>query len=621
MSLLSKATGWGWQIVLLLLLAGAGFVASDGLAHSHSAQAAPAAQTPTDPPSAREGHAIYQENCAPCHGTQGWGDGPTAAQLSNPPTALADPQIARAAIPNDWFQVTKEGRMALFMPPWKNRLSDAEIWDVVAFALTLHTTQNELARGQTVWGEQCAACHGDQGAGDGPEAVAKNWTLPDFSDPAYASQRSLTDWFQTASQGQGNMPAFADVLSEQDLWNVSAFMRTFSSEPLAPLTLPSGDGVIRGAVSNGTPGGDPITGLTVTLRPFENLSALPTQEATVGEDGSFVFEGLPTGADYAYLLSTDYKDVDFTSVPVNFAAGPEQTVMLNVFEAGAAPGEIRVDLAQWFVDYQDGALLVGELYRLTHEGDRVYVGGEEVAPGKKAVLRFELPADAVQIATDGGAIGDRFILAQDGLVDTKPLPPGQSQLLVRYLLPYSGTRAELAHAVRYPVSRFSVLVSEGPKVSADGLTEAGTQAAGGINFTNYEAANVPANQTIRLQFRDLARVDAATTNVSTAVLASAPALLFGLAGLVAVTILGLLALALWRRPQPQLAATVGADPGAIDHTTMLQVIADLDDSFAAGEIDEDIYRSQRAALKRSLLATNHPPATPAVEGSEQPAHA
>jgi mono/diheme cytochrome c family protein len=604
-------------------------LAARGVGHATLVQAAPAAQAPTQPPSAREGHAIYQENCAACHGVRGAGDGPTAAELSNPATAFADPQIGRQAIPSTWFQVTKEGRMSLFMPPWKNRLTDEQIWDVVATALTLHTSSDELARGQTVWAAQCADCHGDLGVGDGPQAVASGWQMPSFADLAYTSERSLNDWFQAISQGQGNMPALGGQLAEDDIWAAVAYARTFSYQPLTAVAMPTGDGRVSGVVSNGTPGGDSVAGLTVTLRPFQDFEALPTQEVTVAADGAFSFAELPTAADFSYLLTATYKDVDFSSDLITFEDGLEQAATLAVYEAGTTPGDIRVDLAQWFVDYQDGALLVGELYRLTHDSDSVYTGGAEVAPGKRTVLQFDLPDGYTSLAVDGGVLGDRFVLTPEGVVDTQPLPPGQSQLLLRYLLPYEGARAELAHAVRYPVSRFSALVNQGPTVEVEGLAQAGTQAAGDRVFDNYEAVDVAAGQPISIQLRDLARVAgaSATNSQSPAVLANSPVLLYGLAAAAIAAIAAVLVFALvWPRPPAQL-APVGASPRtegqaspAPQRRRLLQAIADLDDSYAAGEIDAASYTGQRAALKRSLVAaTSQAHESAPNPGSDQPA--
>lgn len=583
-------------LILALLL-----LSALALATAWRVQAAPDAQAPTTPPSARNGHAIYQENCAPCHGPQGGGDGPTASQIANGVPALADPAIARAATPAEWFEITKEGRMANFMPPWKNRLTDEQIWDVVAFAFTLHTNQAELSRGEQVWGEQCAACHGPVGAGDGPQAPA---VMPSLNDPALVANTSLDGWFEVTSAGQDAMPGFADELSEEDRWAAVEYARTFSFLPMTAPRLASGEGRITGSVTNGTPGGGPVDGLTVTLRPYLNFEEQQPITVTVGADGQFVFDGLPTAQEYVYLATTSYGGIDFGSQPVRFDSGTVIDLPLPVYEKGDTAGNIAVSLAQWFVDYQDGALLVGELYRVNHDGDRVYTGGETVAPGKKAVLTFELPDNATDLVLDGGELGDRFVLVDGTLVDTQPMAPGGRQILMRYLLPYSGTRAQIKHAVPYPVAQFSVLVNDqGADVTVDGFTQTGTQSAADREFLTYTAANLPANQPVQVQLRNLARGVAATASSSNAVLAYRPGLLFGLAGLVGVAVVGLavLALVLGRRSAQGAPAPAAAVNLAAERQRLLQAIADLDDEYQAGGLEDEAYQSQRAALKRSLL--------------------
>ena len=139
------------------------------------------------------------------------------------------------------------------------------MWDAVAYAFTLSTSESEIARGQAIWGENCAACHGDSGAGDGPEAIANNWQIANLSDPAFSAGQSLDAWHDVTVAGRGAMPAFQDKLPDADIWAVLDYARTFSFQPLTAPAVPPGTGKLLGKVTNGTPGGDPVSGLTVTL--------------------------------------------------------------------------------------------------------------------------------------------------------------------------------------------------------------------------------------------------------------------------------------------------------------------------------------------------------------------
>jgi mono/diheme cytochrome c family protein len=548
-------------------------------------------------------------------------------------TALADPAIARLATPAAWFEIVKEGRMALYMPPWKNRLSDEQIWDVVAYSLFLQASEAELAQGAAVWEEQCAACHGSDGAGAGPQATAAGLAMPDLSDASLTASRSLSDWYTVTSQGQGAMPGFAKTLSEEDIWAAVHVARTFTVPPvtattdLTGTTVLTGTGRLTGQVINGTTG-QPVTA-AVMLNPFENFEPLATREVQTGPDGSFVFENLPTGAQYVYLASTIYGDNSFGSEVVSFPAGEtELATTLTIYESSATPGEIRVNLAQWFVDSHQGALLIGELYRFDHDSDRVYVGSEEVAPGQNAVLRFNLPEGATSVVLDGGEIGGRFIRTADGVVDTQPLLPGGSQVLLRYLLPYDGTRAEFAHSVPYPVDRLNVLVVDGPRVTTD-LQSLGPQTVADQQWNSFEATNLPAGEPVSLRLSDLARAQntaVAPPGGSDAVLAHNPALLFGIGVAALVAILGVFGAYLLFRPKVPATAEVApplavAPAGVVDPATekqrLLASIAQLDDLHASGGLEEEIYQRARTAQKRSLVlvaqaqpAMGNPPAGP-----------
>lgn len=575
------------------------------------AVAGPLLQSPAFPPSAQNGQPLFQENCAPCHGAAGWGDGPTVAELPQGATALADPAIARLATPAQWFEIVKEGRMMQFMPPWKSRLSDDQIWDVVATSLFLHTSQAELAQGAAVWDQQCAACHGLDGAGAGPRAVADGLIMPDLTDPSVTVSRSLADWHTVTSAGRGAMPAFAATLSDAQIWAVAQHARSFTFQPVVAAVVPPGTGRLTGQVINGTTG-QPVAA-TVILNTFDNFIPLQIQEAQTSPDGAFAFVDLPTGSQYVFLLTSVYGDSTFGSEIASFPIGEDAlNLPLTVYETSATPGEIRVDLAQWFVDSHQGALLVGELYRIVHDSATVYLGSEEVAPGRNAVLRFDLPAEAMSVVLDGGEIGGRFILTEDGVVDTQPLLPGSSQVLMRYLLPYNGSSAELAHSVLYPVDRLNVLVVDGPEVSTS-LQSLGPQTVAEQQWNSFEGMNLLAGQTVSLGLTGLAEAQnpvVAPPATSDAVVANNPALLFAIGAAALAAILGVFVIYVLRRPTGQesaekplavpVAPTGDADLAA-ERQRLLASIAQLDDLYAAGAMDDESYQRARAAQKRSLL--------------------
>lgn len=106
------------------------------------APSAPAAPTaPAVTPDAAKGSTLYAANCASCHGPRGDGDGPTAVALVPKPAKHHDGAYMNALTNEHLFKVIKEGGPSVgkspMMAPWGGMLSDAQIWDVVAFVRSL----------------------------------------------------------------------------------------------------------------------------------------------------------------------------------------------------------------------------------------------------------------------------------------------------------------------------------------------------------------------------------------------------------------------------------------------------------------------------------------------------
>jgi len=87
-----------------------------------------------------------------------------------------------------------------------------------------------IAAGKTVYTQQCAACHGTTGKGDGPAAIALKTKPGDLSDPKMWQQ---TDGalFWKISEGRESMPAYKKLLTDEQRWNVVNHTRTLAKKP------------------------------------------------------------------------------------------------------------------------------------------------------------------------------------------------------------------------------------------------------------------------------------------------------------------------------------------------------------------------------------------------------
>jgi mono/diheme cytochrome c family protein len=80
--------------------------------------------------------------------------------------------------------------------------------------------------GMSLYTKNCASCHGKTGLGDGVKARALKEFPGDFSKAEYQNQTDGEHFYKTKF-GRGEMPKYEGKLSDDDIWNMVNYMRTF----------------------------------------------------------------------------------------------------------------------------------------------------------------------------------------------------------------------------------------------------------------------------------------------------------------------------------------------------------------------------------------------------------
>jgi mono/diheme cytochrome c family protein len=131
-----------------------------------------------------------------------------------------------------------------------NHLSDPEKWDVVASFWQSNTTPESLANGRRLYAQNCAACHGESGAGDGvfaddlaragkssmqTMAGAEEMMMQtplDFTEAKRmlgASPALLQGKILRGGMGTG-MPMWGSIFTDQEIWDLIAYLYSFQFE-------------------------------------------------------------------------------------------------------------------------------------------------------------------------------------------------------------------------------------------------------------------------------------------------------------------------------------------------------------------------------------------------------
>jgi mono/diheme cytochrome c family protein/plastocyanin len=129
-------------------------------------------------------------------------------------------------------------------------LTETQRWDVVAYIWQSNTTKESLSNGQKLYAQNCAACHGENGAGDGVFAddlqsigdssmqsmngsMEMSMQTPvDFTDPTRmlgASPALLQGKILRGGMGTG-MPMWGSIFTEEQIWDLIAYLYSFQFE-------------------------------------------------------------------------------------------------------------------------------------------------------------------------------------------------------------------------------------------------------------------------------------------------------------------------------------------------------------------------------------------------------
>ncbi len=107
---------------------------------------------------------------------------------------------------------------------------------LLASAMPLAHAAVDLEAGRRVFESVCVVCHGATGQPDADDPVVKGLgVLPaDLSDPLFNSREPQADWLLVVKHGgaalglSAVMPAHRDALSEEDIENVVAYIKTLA---------------------------------------------------------------------------------------------------------------------------------------------------------------------------------------------------------------------------------------------------------------------------------------------------------------------------------------------------------------------------------------------------------
>jgi len=395
---------------------------------------------------------------------------------------------------------------------------------------------------------------------------------------------------QQIYQASGKMP-FNEGYPPMPPMNVPPAQAVIIKDYILSVDVPEDGtktGSISGQVLNKTSEG-PASGVELTLTSY--MGDKPTDEETMKSDdqGNFSFDNL--NWDRSYEITVNFKGAQYSTDKMVFFPNEETKILnLPIFEPTVEEDDISVVESHMIVQTGDGVLSVADLTLFDNSGNKIYVGGKELDDGRKESLRFNTPKGAQSLNFIHGINPDDIVQTAYGFADTTSIMPGQKRVVYTYDLPLSSGTTKFEKTIDYPTANFLLLISDLERTAeVKGLTGGESVQIQGESFLKWTGTDLQPGQQVKVELKSpIAKID----YIKWAAIAL----------LLLIVIVGVIYSLVSKNKS--ITNNKFKEDRAEDlkerRIELLKEIAFLDDSFEAGQIDEQKYRNIREIKKEEL---------------------
>ena len=353
---------------------------------------------------------------------------------------------------------------------------------------------------------------------------------------------------------------------------------------------------IAGRVINGTAGGTVPEGLEVVLLTLnESAAQIVGRESTfVDSEGRFEFTGISTAPGLTYRVAAN--DELFTPSVDLADTADWSNVELVIYDRTRSLDDLWVSSYSILIPSIDArSRVMGVLgaIDIRNEGDTVWLP-ELNDPGLTGLdlIRFSIPEGYSNLSVESDLPAGNVMEIGTGFALSTPIPPGEFNILVSFLLAYDGDGFEFPLILPFGADQVRFMLPHAEStITGEGLGQPRTEVVNDRLFTIVEGAG----------FDRGARLTVTVTGLPSPSFVERAVDYFGgrpyipiLAWLAGTAFLSLLAYALIRsRRRPATEAPTRRE--------LVNAIAALDELRDAGKIEPERYTVEREALMRRAL--------------------
>ena len=322
------------------------------------------------------------------------------------------------------------------------------------------------------------------------------------------------------------------------------------------------------------------------------------------------------------MAGTTYGDLPFTGPAGGISQGvPALEVPITVYESTTDPSVLRVGQQHNIIAFAgNDRLSIDEIYTVINDETAVFIG--EDGDVDSGTVHYFLPegAENVDFARSFSAMQNSIPAMEDMVqiseyewADTLPVRPGtsQSNIIVHYEMPYDGS-ADLSRTIAYFTEHINLILPDnGVELQGDGWTFVTSQDMGEMGtFATYERLETAAETAVSIIVEGEPEATMGGMVAPTSESSSTNLLIGAFALLLVGGGAAYFIVSSRKSDDDEYDEYEDEDEededdaanNAIEADALIKQLAALDIAHDAGELEDEAYHEQRAALKEKLKA-------------------
>ncbi len=327
--------------------------------------------------------------------------------------------------------------------------------------------------------------------------------------------------------------------------------------------------------------------LNIFISPYQDdMSIIRTLTDTNGE---FKIENILT-SNSLILINFSYDNVDYSQPAELTDAG--EIIEIKLYGQKSDYSEISIKSQSIIivdVDPSNEILSIMEMVNIHNPTNYTIVPDSESI---MSLLRFALPENYFDLDIQSSLPIGNAIEVNKGFGMTNPIPPGTNEIIYSYRVIYDKKAYPIDRKVSYPIDSLLVLIPEGigsVDTASNSFTQKGIANIGSRNYTQYEFGKFQNAEAISIIFDDLPTIGIFKKFIQ--YIGNNPLTFIPISlGIITIASLSIYLIISRRKSL-----------STMSETEILDIIANLDNIYQNGYIDEKSYLNKRAHLKNILL--------------------